>query len=236
MPVDGPHVVVDRIENLAGALARRIEELASEAVAARGRFAIALPGGSVASAFLPELRALRVPWDRVAVFFGDERAVAVSHPDSNLGLARSLLLDHVPVDPSSVHPAAAPDGDVDAGAARYESTLLAVLGAPPRLDVALLGVGPDGHVCSLFEGHAALRERDRWVVGVTDSPKPPPRRVTLTLKTLAQARLVAIAAFGAGKAAVMREATSDPASTLPVALAMRTGAPVLVLLDPDASA
>ena len=83
-------------------------------------------------------------------------------------------------------------------AVRGRKLLSFVLGPDGALDVALLGVGPDGHVCSLFEGHAALDEQERLAVAVTDSPKPPPRRITLTLRTLASARLIVIAAFGAG--------------------------------------
>jgi 6-phosphogluconolactonase len=110
-----------------------------------------------------------------------------------------------------------------------------VLGAPPRLDIALLGVGPDGHVCSLFPGHPLLLERERSVAPIEDSPKPPPRRLTLTLPALWSAEVLVVAALGEGKAAVLRDALEDPGSELPVALAMRGARGALVLLDPPAA-
>jgi 6-phosphogluconolactonase len=99
----------------------------------------------------------------------------------------------------------------------------------------LLGVGPDGHVCSLFPGHPLLDEQHRFVAAILDSPKPPPRRLTLTLPALAAARLLVVAAFGEATAAVMREALEDPKSGLPVALALRGAKQALVLLDAAAA-
>ena len=130
-------------------------------------------------------------------------------------------------------PADAPD--LDAAARAYEAQLVERLGTPPALDVALLGVGPDGHVCSLFPGHALLRETVRFVAPIEDSPKPPPRRLTLTLAALAAARLLVVGAFGAAKAAVVREAFDDEKSNLPLALALRQAPRSLVLLDPAAA-
>ena len=107
-----------------------------------------------------------------------------------------------------------------------------MLGDTPQFDIALLGVGPDGHVCSLFPGHTALAESSRRVLAITDSPKPPPRRLTLTLPALAGAE-IHIAAFGAAKAAVIRDALRTPASALPVARAARLGRSAVFLLDDD---
>jgi 6-phosphogluconolactonase len=126
--------------------------------------------------------------------------------------------------------------DLAAAALTYEQKMARVLGAPAQLDVVLLGVGPDGHVGSLFPGHALLSESRRLVAAVEDSPKPPPWRLTLTLPALAAAHLVVVAAFGEAKAAVVREGLRDPASRLPVALATRAAAQVLWLLDPGAAA
>jgi 6-phosphogluconolactonase len=228
-------IVIDSPRALAGAFAARFETAAREALATRGRFACAVPGGSVAKAFFPALRVADVDWRRVEVFFTDERAVPPEDPASNHALARGLWLDHVPLDPARVHRMPADRPDLDAAAEDHAREMARVLGDPPRLDLALLGVGPDGHVCSLFPGHGALRERSRLVAAVSDSPKPPPRRLTLTLPALAAARRIALAAFGPAKAAVIREAVNDPASTLPVALVARCGPPVLFLLDPPAA-
>ena len=224
-----PEIIVDKPEDLPETLARRIETLATEAFGRRGRFSLALPGGSVATAFLPRLARARVDWPRVDFFWGDERAVAPAHPDSNYGLAWSLWLKDAAFPPARIHRMRADDDDLHAAARAYESVL------PPALDVALLGVGPDGHVCSLFPGHRLLQEETRLVASIADSPKPPPQRLTLTLPALAAARLLVVAAFGSGKAGVIREALEDPASRLPVALALRGATQALVLLDPTAA-
>ncbi|MGH9145841.1 MAG: 6-phosphogluconolactonase, partial [Vicinamibacterales bacterium] len=113
--------------------------------------------------------------------------------------------------------------------------LRTIAGSPPRVDMILLGVGPDGHVCSLFPGHPALDESSRLVVAVTDSAKPPPRRLTLTLPALAGTSLLVIAAFGNEKAAIVREALENPDSSLPVARAARQSRRTLFLLDPGAA-
>lgn len=223
-----PIILVEDIDALVSTAAARFEQLARDAVAARGRFACALPGGSVAERLFPLLARLDLPWGQVHTFFGDERAVPPDHPDSNVGLARRLWLDTVP---AVVH-AMPTTGDLDAGAASYAADLRATLGEPPRLDLALLGIGPDGHVCSLFP--------DRPLPGglvavVRDSPKPPPVRMTLTMDALAAARAVWAVAFGAAKAGVVRAAVADRASALPVARALRAGPPSLLLLDPEAA-
>lgn len=124
--------------------------------------------------------------------------------------------------------------NLEAAARAYEAELVRVLGNPPRFDIVLLGVGPDGHVCSLFPGHAALLEVSQRVLPIADSPKPPPRRLTLTLPALADADIY-IAAFGAAKADVIREALATPASPLPVARAARAGRSAVFLLDDEAA-
>ena len=223
-----PSVVVEAVEPLVATAAARFERMARDAIAARGRFACALPGGSVAERLFPVLARLDLPWERVHAFFGDERAVPPDHPDSNVALARRLWLDAVP---AVVHPMPT-TGDLDAAAAAYTADLRGTLGDPPQLDLALLGMGPDGHVCSLFPGRPLPRG---LVAVVRDAPKPPPERLTLTMEALAAARAIWVVAFGASKAAVVHEAVTRPDSALPVARALRAGPPSLLLLDPDAA-
>jgi 6-phosphogluconolactonase len=229
-----PEVIVDTPDALATLFVRHFESLVRDAIGAHGRFACGLPGGSVAEAFFPKLVAAAVDWKRVDVFWGDERAVPPTDPESNYGLARRLWLDHVPIDPARVHPIHGETPDLDAAAAAYAGELAAVVGQRP-LDLVLLGMGPEGHVCSLFPNHPALREATRSVVAIRDSPKPPPERITLTLAPLTGAALVCVAAFGAGKAAAVREAVEVQDSRLPVALAARAGARALFLLDAAAA-
>jgi 6-phosphogluconolactonase len=217
---------------LARVFAERFSNVA-HSVQANGRaVSLVLPGGSVAEAFFPVLARATIDWTMVDVFWGDERSVPPDDPDSNYRVAEELLLRRVTIDRSRVHRMPADAADLDAAGRSYESELRQVLGDPLQFDIALLGVGPDGHVCSLFPGHAALAESSRRVLAITDSPKPPPRRLTLTLPALAGAE-IHIAAFGAAKAGAIREALGTPASSLPVALAARRGRSALFLLDDD---
>src|SRR5262249_9047364 len=126
-----PEVIVDTRDALASFFVRRFESLVGEAIGAHGRFACALPGGSVAEAFFPRLAAATVDWKRVAVFWGAERAVPPTDPESNYGLARRLWLDHVPIDPARVHPIHGETPDLDAAAAAYARELAAALGEGP---------------------------------------------------------------------------------------------------------
>jgi 6-phosphogluconolactonase len=226
-----PEIVVDTREGLVRTAVERFERLVRDAVAQRGRFSCALPGGSVAEALFPAFAGLAIPWQQVHIFFGDERAVPPTDPDSNYGLARRLWLDRVA---ARVHPMlTGPADDLDAAATAYANELRATLGDPIRLDLALLGMGPDGHVCSLFPNRSL--PSDRPVAVIRDSPKPPPTRLTLTMPVLAAARALWVVAFGASKAPVVREAVEREDSRLPVAIALRSGPPSLLLLDPDAA-
>jgi len=226
-------VVVDTVPALARLLSERVEGAARRALGESGRrFFFVLPGGSVAEAFFPVLGRAEVEWGRVDLFWGDERAVPPDHPDSNYRLARELLLPHAP---ARVHRMPGEAADLAAAAAEYEREMREALGEPKRLDIALLGMGPDGHVCSLFPGHPALGEKSRWVLAILDSPKPPPARITLTLPALALVEMLVVAAFGEAKAEAVRQALRDPGSNLPVALAARRASRVTFLLDHHAA-
>jgi 6-phosphogluconolactonase len=230
-----PEIVTAAPEALARVFTERFAAEARTAIAARGRFSCALPGGSVAETFFPALAEAPVAWDRVDFFWGDERAVGPDDPDSNYGLAKRLLLDHVRTDPRRVHRIAGEAGDLEAAARAYEEEMVRALGDPPRIDWIVLGLGPEGHVCSLFPGHSLLRERARRVAAIDDSPKPPPRRITFTLVPLELAGTICVAGFGASKAEAIREAVERPESQIPVALAIRAARRTLVLVDPQAA-
>lgn len=228
-------ILVAAPERLAAAFVDRVEREAGEAVVARGRFAIALTGGSAAASLLPQLASARIDWSRTDVFWGDERAVPATDPESNFALAQRLLLEPAQVPVANLHRLPADLPDLAAAAAAGETELLSCLGDPPRLDLLWLGVGADGHVASLFPGHPLLHERRRFVAAVVDSPKPPPRRLTLTLPAIAAARQLVVTALGESKAAAVGAALGDAASGLPLAMALATADRAWLLLDPGAA-
>ncbi|HXW04126.1 MAG TPA: 6-phosphogluconolactonase [Vicinamibacterales bacterium] len=228
-------VEVHRTDVLGAIVAGRVERIALAALAGAGRVAVALTGGSLAEACFPALSKLPLDWSRVEFFWGDERAVPPEHPESNYGAAARLWLEPAGVPAARIHRLPADDADLAAAALRAEQELVATLGRVPRLDLALLGLGPDGHVCSLFPGHPLLLEDRRWVAAVEDSPKPPPRRLTLTRPTLTASAHVLFVASGSSKAAAVHAAVLDEHSRLPVALVAREAARALFVLD-DAAA
>jgi 6-phosphogluconolactonase len=232
MPVE---TLVDKTDSLTVALVSRFEEAAREALSRRGRFTVALPGGSVATTFFPPLARATVDWSRTDFFWGDERAVPPDDRDSNYGVARELWLGPARVPDERVHRMRGEATDLAREAAEHAALLERVAGTPPRLDLVLLGVGPDGHVCSLFAGHPVLAEQERWVAVVEDSPKPPPRRLTMTMPVLTGAEAVIVVALGGGKAEIVRAAIEDPQSPLPIAMVARQARRALFLLDPDAA-
>ncbi|OOK66546.1 6-phosphogluconolactonase [Mycobacterium kansasii] len=170
-------------ENLVEAAGQRLIQAIDNAVAARGQALIVLTGGGNGIALLRYLGASgpRIDWSKIHLFWGDERYVSEEDDERNDKQARAALLDHVDIPPGQVHPMAASDGefgtDLDAAALAYEQVLAAnaALGErAPNFDVHLLGMGPEGHVNSLFPHTAAVRETTRLVVPVEDSPKPRP--------------------------------------------------------------
>jgi 6-phosphogluconolactonase len=232
-------VVVAEVATLAARLAEHVAGEVTAALEARGRCVVLLTGGSLAPTFFPALAALPLDWRAVDFVWGDERAVPPDAAESNYRAARELWLDPARVPEERRHRMPAERADLESAAAAYSAELAAVAGGgaggPLAVDVALLGVGPDGHVCSLFPGHPALDEAARWVLAVHDSPKPPPRRLTVTLSVLAAARSTVVAALGEGKAAAIAAALEDPASPLPIALVARRARRALFLLDPAAA-
>ncbi|MDQ1484334.1 MAG: 6-phosphogluconolactonase [Actinomycetota bacterium] len=214
-------VVVHRDATLlARAVAARLVTRLVDAQAARGHAHLVLTGGGMGVGVLAELASSAardaIDWPHLDVWWGDERFVPAGHPDRNDVAARAALLDHVPVDPSRVHPMPSSDGpdgdDPEAAAARYAADL-ARAAAPedrdlvPAFDVLMLGVGEDGHVASLFPGLPALFDTRR-AVAVRGAPKPPPVRVTMTFPSIRAAQEVWLITSGAAKAAVVSLALS----------------------------
>ena len=208
-------------------------ERAIRAAAPSRRFTLAVPGGSVAETFLPHLATGAIDWRGVDVFWVDERAVPPASPDSNFALAARVWLGPAAVPPEHIHRMPADAADLSHAAEEYAKTLRAAGGSPPRLDYVLLGVGGDGHVASIFAGH---EEPAAGPVTWTDSaPKPPPRRMSLSLETLATAGRVVIGAFDATKRAAITAALRDGDATTPVARLLRAAHAPVLLLGPEAA-
>jgi 6-phosphogluconolactonase len=220
--------------DVADHIADAFEKTARAAASVNNRVAVAVPGGSVGRVVFPRFAALTLDWSRVDVTWVDERVVSPDHPDSNVRATRRHWLDLLPSPgPRIIAPPF--EGSVEQVSRAWEASLVAALGTPPRLDVAMLGVGPDGHVASLFPNHPALACEDAWVVGITDAPKPPPVRVSLTRAALAHASELWIVAFGREKAAAIREARHNRDSRLPLARVITSGPLVRWFLDGEAA-
>jgi 6-phosphogluconolactonase len=201
------------LESLSRAAATLLVEQANLAVAARGRFSVALAGGATPRRTYELLAAPplkdQAPWDRVHVFWGDERCVDGNDSRSNARLAQAAWLDHVPIPGHQIHPM---NGAADPAAAarQYEAQLREFFaGQPPRLDLVLLGLGEDGHTASLFPGTAVLKEGERWAAAVHVA-EGGLHRVTLTAPLINQAAMVAFLVAGGAKAGVLREVLHGP--------------------------
>lgn len=206
----------DSLDTLAHRASRRFYEATERAIAdpQRGRFLVALSGGSTPralhQALVAQYRDL-IPWERVQVFWSDERCVPPDHPESNYRMARETLLEQVPLPPENIHRMPGERTDYDAAAADYEAEMRQVFGLPPdvllRFDLILLGMGPDGHIASLFPGTPALHETSKlaaanWV------PQQNMERLTFTYPLLNNARQIMFLVAGAEKAEALRDVLS----------------------------
>jgi 6-phosphogluconolactonase len=235
---------------LASAAAARAVTRLADAIAAEGRAHLVLTGGGIGTKVLAAIAASpardAVDWRLVDIWWGDERFNVTGDPERNETGARTALLDHLDLDPARVHVIPGPDGpdgdDPDAAAARYAAELAAaaggasgVGGSVPAFDVLMLGIGPEGHVASIFPDSPAARA-DGTVVAVRDCPKPPPTRVSLTFGALQAAREVWVLASGAEKAEAVAVALSGVGQvTLPAAGARGRDRTLFLLDEPAAS-
>ena len=214
--------------DLANAVGKYIVKHQNEAIKANGSFKIAISGGSLGKVLKEALIdnkdiGAEVQWDKWEVYFSDERLVPLNHEDSNYGLFNEMVLSNLA---SSTKPKiytidesllTGNNGQIEGAdiekdkeiAKRYAAHL------PHKLGVILLGCGPDGHTCSLFPGHKLLHERAQLVSYINDSPKPPPRRITITFPVLESATAIAFVAQGSGKAPILKEIFNDSESKLP---------------------
>ena len=188
-------------------------------------FGCGLTGGATALIFLGALREASVNWSRVTLYWGDERAVPPDHVDSNFGLADRLLLS--PLGARAPYAARMPADDpyLSPAAFSYSQQL------PPALDLLILGIGDDGHICSLFPGHPALSITDERVTVVEDAPKPPPKRMTLTMPYVLASRHTWVVAVGPRKAPVLKQALERRSASTPIDLVIAQSMDVTVFTD-----
>jgi 6-phosphogluconolactonase len=215
------------------------------AIDARGQALVSLTGGGTGIGLLKHVgnNDSGIDWSKVHLFWGDERYVPLNDDERNEKQAREALLDRIDIPAANVHAMPASDGefgdDLDAAALSYEHVLAANSQnnePAPDFDVHLLGMGPEGHVNSLFPYSAAVREVSRLVVGVPNSPKPPPERITLTLPAVQRSREVWLIVSGSEKADAVAAAIggADPLS-VPAAGAVGRVATVWLLDEAAAS-
>jgi 6-phosphogluconolactonase len=202
---------------------------------------VALTGGTIADKIHREIARLGadsdVDWSRVDFFWGDERYVAPDSDDRNAKSARAVMLDVLPVDPARIHeiPSTADADTVDAAASAYADTVRSM--GSGSFDLLMLGVGPDGHIASLFPGFPQLEIDDAIAAGVTGSPKPPPERVTLTYPALAHSEEVWFVVSGSEKAEAVGRAlaaTPPPVQEIPAA-GVRGQVATIWFLDRDSA-
>jgi 6-phosphogluconolactonase len=232
-------IVSDDPPALAEAAAQAIVALALEALAARGRFTIALAGGITPRVTYerlaqPPLRD-RMPWPRTWVFFGDERGVEPDHPDSNFGMAHRALLSKVPIPTAQIARIRGEADDPEAAATAYARQITEIFGSKrgelPRFDLILLGMGVDGHTASLFPGSPVLKEVFRPVAAVHAAAAAIPQRFTFTFPLLNAAAQVMFLAAGPEKAKVVKSVLGDAGSGLPAALVRPTDGRLTWRLD-----
>ncbi len=185
---------------LVDTLCARIAALAAVCLEQRGYFSIVLAGGTTPRELYQQLRYLPTDWQCWHIYFGDERYLPAGDPARNDSMAAAVWLDHVAIPSSQIHgvPTAA---NVTMAAALYASALRRA----PGFDLALLGLGEDGHTASLFPGDPRVAGSDEWALAVTHAPKPPPQRVSMTPKSLSMAGAVWFIVTGDSK----RQALQD---------------------------
>ncbi len=218
MSIERRVVVYADKQSLSESLASRFLKRVSRVIASRGEATIVLTGGTMGYAVLAAVNDSpsrdSVDWTKVNFWWGDERWLPDGDAERNETQARDALLAHIPLDETRVHPFAASDSGVelDAAAEAYATELKASgpAGAEyPAFDITFLGVGPDGHIASLFPERPGIREDRRTVIPVRNSPKPPPERLSLTLPVINSSERIWLVISGPDKASALGLALAD---------------------------
>lgn len=214
------HLVHQDIDSLAEAAALAVTGHLNQRIAATGRAVLSLTGGSAGVRTAAALADAEIDWERVTIYFGDERFVPAGDPERNDGQIDEVLLNGLGDKPTVYRwPArSAESADVDAAAGDFLAAASLPGGDEPLFDVTILGMGPEGHIDSIFPHTPAVAETELLAVGVRDCPKPPPERLTFTLPAVRRSRHVLVVATGDGKAeAVARGIEGADPTEWPVA-------------------
>ena len=216
--------------------------IGSQAIRERGRYTVALSGGSTPRGLHRELVtnfSKQLPWDKVFFFWGDERHVPPDFPESNFRMAKETLLSRLPNPAENILRMAGELPDANQAASIYEQIMRESFRPPsgqfPRLDFILLGIGSDGHTASLFPGTKALEEKQHFVVG-NWVEQHSTWRITLTYPVLNNAANVMFLVEGSGKAEIVRKALKDPAANLPSQKVLPVNGELMWYLDQGAAA
>ncbi len=231
------HVLPDE-ETLSSEVAQALVERVHRRQAAGQRAHLVLTGGGVGTMVLAALRSAAIDWSLVDLWWGDERFLPEGDPDRNVTQARDALLSHVPIPPNAIHAMPADAGQTaEEAALSYADELArhAMNGVAPDFDVLLLGVGPEGHVASIFP-HSPAATAASSVVAVHNSPKPPPTRISMTFPTIRGAREVWLVASGAAKAPAIAAAVNQETDPVDVPAAGATGRNASVVWLDEAAA
>jgi 6-phosphogluconolactonase len=245
--VSAPEVVIhSEPDVLAAAAAARLVTTVVDAQTARGWASVVLTGGRTGTAVMAHLNASpardAIDWQRIDLYWGDERFLPAGDPERNETQAREALLDHIPVPAQRVHVVEPSGGrfgdDPDAAAAAYAEVLAAAADGSgvPAFDVCMLGVGEEGHTASMFPDSPAVHETARMVVAVRNSPKPPPTRISLTLPAIRRSAEVWLMTTGAAKADAVAKALGGASEIEIPAAGARGTRRTLWLLDRTAAA
>lgn len=221
--------IIEVLPNTTALIERSLELVLTKihaAIADRDLCTIALSGGSTPKPLYEQLATQALPWDKIHIFWGDERYVPPTHPDSNARMAREAWLDHVPLPPANIHPMPTGAGDPSVDAATHEAELHTFFqtapGTFPSFDIMLQGMGDDGHTASLFPHTEALHVRDRLVTVGNKDGQP---RITFTAPLINQARTVLFVVAGANKQTALDHvfAPEDDANQYPSRLIQPVG-------------
>ncbi|KAK3590592.1 hypothetical protein CHS0354_001617 [Potamilus streckersoni] len=233
-----PRVVVAESEKeVAEKLCAFVIEKANIALSEKGTFYVGVSGGSLPKFLCDGLPHLKTNWNKWKIFFCDERHVPYNDPECTYSIYKTNLVDKVSMLPDNIFPID-PNVSVEEAAMKYDDVIRKHFPGVdiPRFDLLLLGMGPDGHTCSLFPGHKLLQETEKIIAPISDSPKPPPARVTMTLPLINNCKFAVFTSCGAGKKEVIQQVLEgNEPDPLPAARVRPTNGELVWFLDKAAA-